>query len=83
MDGGGLPKIDLSGMCSGPLVARDKEGRLGLDSLERLGHVFHAFDASGLLFGWISPDIVVHDGAVLKSKAVDDKFFLPRLGVHE
>jgi hypothetical protein len=54
-----LPKIMFSGMCARPVVARDKEGRVGLDSFERLGHVFHAFDAGGIALRVDQPDIVV------------------------
>src|SRR5262249_49318658 len=72
-----------SAMGARAVAARDEGRALGLDDLQSLGDVGHAFDAARIALRPDQDEIVVHHGVSFAAETVGDEFLLLRLGVHE
>src|SRR6516225_6079752 len=83
VDAGGLPERELGDMRARAVAAGNEGRALGLDRLQRLGDVGHAFDAGGIVLRSDDDKIVVHHGVALHARAFGDEFLLLRLGMNE
>src|SRR5215472_19102100 len=83
VDAGGLPERELGDMRARAVAAGNEGRALGLDRLQRLGDVGHAFDTSGVALRPDQDEIVIHHGVALHARAFGDELLLLRLRMNE